>query len=195
MRLVHSRQRFIDPTQQVQALGRDPGGNEPAIRSVPVPLDQSGGLQPVQKPGHIGDGTDHAIAYFIPAQSGGTGTSQDPQGIVLGQRQSPLPQTLSVSVFERRCGPGQGNESLFFEADKAGGRLGHGLEVVAHEANIRVVTRIVKTGVPETNPRNSGALRKSLLLNVLWEWACGLLGQQSALPVGLTAMGRAVSPW
>src|SRR5690606_16906812 len=126
------------------------------ILGTPLPHHQPHRLHPVQQTGHIRTSAQQPAADFVAAEPVGPATAQDPQHVVLGQRQPVLEQQPLEAVLAPIGGRQQGQKGDLSVRGPRVSRNG-GSGQVCHTRIIFVVTHNVKTPShgPPTRPGTS----------------------------------------
>src|SRR5215207_6491894 len=142
--LVRLRHWAVEPGQQFQPFARDPRGHEPSVVGVALPSDQPHLLEPVQKPGNVGDPGDEPVAYLVPAEPTLPRTTQDPERVVLRGRNAVAPQRLGHAVAEHCRRALNAEQGFLFQTAERPGLFDLVTEAAGHDQSVCVITLFCK---------------------------------------------------
>jgi len=102
--------------------------DHPPIAHVAAAAAQPPLLQPIEEAGHVGHPAHHALPDLLAGQPVGTGTAQDPERVVLRNRQPMLLEQHAHVMGQEAGGPDQVEERLLLDRRERPGHLDLALE-------------------------------------------------------------------
>lgn len=179
--LEPSRQRTVDPGQQLAAAPGDADLDYPPVVAGAPARDQALGLEAVQQPGHVGHRRDHPLADLTARQPLGVRTPEDAQGVVLSGRQAVGLEEPGVLPVEQRGAAQEVQERLLRAAGERPALADLASQMVHHG-------RYPVAGVVASAGSSSGSV-----CSIRARWGSSQAGSLSAAP-SFSGLSSTVNP-